>query len=335
MSFISEEIILRSFQHTATPEETATLNKWLKEDKKNVEHYFRLEEIWNSNKRLSEPAISSGWNKLLTEIEKRPQPKQINFTSGKQKIPLWIRYAAAVFIGAVIASAIFRQNQKAADTMEIPVRNIVCNRTGVQPVLFPDSSQAWLNGPSRISYPDRFDPRERIVLLEGKAYFNIQKEKGKSFIIRSENIDIEVTGTELFVDFSFEKRSTVTLISGKVNVHARNNEGNRITSRLVPGQQAEINQITGEIAVTTTETDFYTAWKDGTYRFTDVPLEKIADLVSRYYNIEIQLDPSLKKKRFTGRITPDNDMVDIMNIISKSLPIRYKITDEKVIVSPW
>lgn len=330
MSAIPEEIILRSFQKTITPEETETLNKWLKEDKKNVGYYFQLEEIWYSNKKLSAETISSGWNRLFDEIENHPQPIQLIPGSRKQKTLSWLRYAAAALIGAMITSTIIWQVQKASDPEDLLVQNVIYNRTGIQAIVFPDSSQAWINDLGKISYPDRFDQQERIVQLEGKAYFDVKKDNGKPFIIRTENIEVEVTGTELFIDFSSEEHSTVTLISGKVNVHAYNKQGKSTTSPLLPGQQADINKLTGEISVTDTDTDYYVAWKDGIYRFTDVPLEKIAGLISRYYNVEIQIDPALRKKRFTGRITYENDITDVMNIISKSLPVRYEITGRKI-----
>lgn len=337
MSSIPENIILKSFQDTITEEEAKILNQWLKEKKKNVEYYCQLEEIWNSNKSLSEETILSGWNRILTVIEKLPSEKRIDITSRKQKPLLWLRYIAAIFIGGLIASALWHNYysfKEEEQEKKVLVQNVLHNRSGVQPIIFPDNSQVWVNGAGKVTWPDRFDNNQRIVFLEGKAYFDIKKDIHTPFIVRNENIDIEVTGTELFADFTSGDLMKVVLISGSVSVHCKNENGQESISSLEPGQQADINRTTGEIVVTTTDVDYYVAWKDGTYRFKNVQLKKIAALVSRYYNVDIQVAPTLKDKRFTGRITPDDDITDVMEIISKSFPVQYKVAGKKVTIKP-
>lgn len=337
MPSIPENIILKSFQDTITDEEAKILNHWLKEKKKNVEYYCQLEEIWNSNKSLSEETIRSGWNRLLTDIEKGASQKRIDITSRKQKPLLWLRYIAVIFIGGLIASALwynYYSFKKEEQEKQVLVQNVLHNRSGVQPIVFPDSSRTWINGSGKVTWPDRFDNNQRVVLLEGKAYFDIKKDTNAPFIVRNENIDIEVTGTELFADFTSGDLMKVVLISGSVSVHCKNENGKESISSLIPGQQADINRTTGEIVVTTTDVDYYVAWKDGTYRFKNVQLKKIAALVSRYYNVDIQVAPTLKDKRFTGRITPDDDITDVMEIISKSFPVQYKVAGKKVTIKP-
>ena len=337
MSLIPENIILKSFQYIITDEEAMILNKWLKEKKKNVEYYCQLEEIWNSNKSLSEETILTGWNRLLTDIEKQQSRKQINIIPHKQKLFQWLRYIAAIFIGAILASALWQKYYSLTEDepgQNVLVQNVLYNRAGVEHIIFSDGSEAWINGAGKVTWPDHFDNQKRVVLLEGKAYFDIKKDIHSPFIVRNENIDIEVTGTELFADFTSGDLLKVILISGSVNVHCKNKNGKEIISSLLPGQQADINRTTGKIVVTTTDIDYYIAWKDGTYRFKDVELEKIAGLVSRYYNVDIQIDTALKDKRFTGRITPDDDITDVMEIISKSFPVQYKVAGKKVIIKP-
>lgn len=337
MPSIPENIILKSLQDIITDEEAEILNLWLKEEQKNVEYYWQLEEIWNSSKRISEETVLSGWNKLLLDIEKCSPQKLMTVKSRQQKPLLWIRYIAAVFVGILISSVIWLKYSRFEDKThagKMLVQNVVCNNNGVRFLEFPDGSRTWINGFGKVTYPDCFDDQKRIVLLEGKAYFDVKKDVEKPFIVRSNNVDIEVTGTELFVDFTSENQLKVILITGSVNVHCKNEEGEEIISSLIPGQQADINRITGEIAVTATNTDYYTAWKDGTYRFKDIPLEKIMTIVSRYYDMDIQVDATLKTKRFTGRITPDDDMKDVMTMISRSFPIQYKITGKRVMIRP-
>jgi ferric-dicitrate binding protein FerR (iron transport regulator) len=240
MSSIPENIILKSLQDTITEEEVKIQNKWLKEKKKNVEYYCQLDEIWNSNKRISEETVLFGWNKLLMDIEAYSPKKQIVINSPQKRSLLWVRYIAAVFVGGLISSVIWLDYSRFEDEIQenkVLVQNVIYNNKGVQFLEFPDGSRTWINGFGKLSYPDCFDHQQRVVLLEGKAYFDVKKDIEWPFIVRSNNVDVEVTGTELFVDFTSENLLKVILITGSVNVHYKNEGGKEIISSLIPGQQ--------------------------------------------------------------------------------------------------
>lgn len=335
MPMIAEEVIIRSIQKTSTPEELSILNKWMKEDEKNAACYFQLEEIWNSRESISEETIHNGWQTLAEQITLRPQKgHSFNSSAKKQKIG-WLRYAAAVFIGVLITSAVWMTLYDAPKELQPQtlVQNVVYNNTGVHPVVLPDNSEVWLNEDSKIIYPETFAEKNRVVALEGKAYFDIQKDSEKPFIVQIGNVEIEVTGTEFFVESAPEEGSTVTLISGKVNLNYKDKDGKPFSTSLTPGEQARVNSLNDSVTIENIDTDYYIAWKDGTYRFTDEPLEKIAPLLAKRFDLDIHVTLSLRNKRFTGRVVPGEDIENILKSIRKSYPIKYQITGKKVNIS--
>lgn len=327
MLTIPEEILIRNIQRSATEDETRRLNEWLRLDKKNVELYSQMEEIWHSRSNPSREAIREGWNRLHQSINGLPQNKAL---PRKKPTPaLWIRYAAAIFAGALISSAVWfgLESGKVTET-ELIVQNVVNNHTGVQPVRLPDGSEVYIQENTKLTYPEEFKGGKRIVGLEGSAYFQISKNPAMPFIVNIDNVAVEVTGTEFFIESPTAGNRSVTLISGGVNVSCTDASGNTSSAKLNPGQAAGI--INNKIEVTETNTNYYVAWKDGTYRFTDEPLEKIASLVARRLNLDIQIAPTLKTKRFTGRITSEENIRDILATIQKSYPIKYKIEGKEV-----
>ena len=42
-------------------------------------------------------------------------------------------------------------------------------------LILPDSSEVWLNAGSTILYPETFAKDKRLVILNGEAYFSVQK----------------------------------------------------------------------------------------------------------------------------------------------------------------
>lgn len=335
MPSIPEEIIVRSFQNTANTEELKILNSWLKEDRKNIAYYSQLEEIWRSGKKLPEEVIHKGWKRLSTAIESQPLQESIPLSPQRTMTFMWLHYVAAAFTGILIASTIWMNlpSRPGTKSQDIFVRNVIYNRTGVQSVLLPDHSEVWINEDSRLTYPERFTQGKREVALEGKAYFDIRKKPEQPFIVHVGDVNIEVTGTEFFIESGTEEETFVTLISGSVNLNYKSRAGKDLSTPLIPGQQAVVNRQNGEIVITETDTSYYIAWKDGIYRFYDKPLEEIAGLLGRRFDLDIQISAPLKTKRFTGRVTPDEDIRDVLISLSKSYSIKYQITGKTVKIS--
>lgn len=333
MSTIIEEIIVRSIQKTITREEQEILNLWLKEDKENIEFYFQLEEIWNFNKKLSEEHIQQGFNRLFEEIIEHPQEKiSINSLRKKQK-PLWIFYAAAMLVGILIGSSVwglFKSSDKASS--HLVVQNTIYNKSGVEAITLPDSSVIWLNEESKLSYPEAFSSGRRVVSLEGKAYFNINKDAEKPFIVKLNNVEVEVTGTQFFIDHNNTTEAIVTLISGGVNLNYNKNE-EAFSTFIRPGEQFRFNSVENIATVEEVDTEFYVAWKDGTYRFNDQPLEKITSILSKYFELNIEVAPSLKQKRFTGRVMPNENIEDVLELFRNSYPVKYEKTKDRIYIT--
>lgn len=324
---IPEDIIIRSIQKNATEEELRTLHKWLAESKENKAFYFQLEEIWATRQTLSKDSIQESWEMLVKQIEKQPQQHVI--PKNKRTIAWW-HYAAAVLVGVVIASTIWLGLLTNESLNHSTIQNMAYNNSGVQSIILPDQSEVWLNEKSCLAYPDQFKGKERLVALEGKAYFDIKNSHKKPFLVQIGEVSIEVTGTEFFVEAASQEESCVTLISGKVNLNYKDSNGKQTSTPLIPGEQAYINRLDSSIEIKTINTDYYVAWKDGTYRFTDERLEKITAILAQHYDLEIQVAPSVRDRRFTGRVRPNEDIEDVLRSIKSSYPISYRIRDKKI-----
>lgn len=330
---IPEEIIIRNILNEATDSEKRQLNEWFLQDKKHVELYYQMEEVWSSRNVLDQNVLQEEWDRLYEDIEGIHQSRSYlpSQTQNKHSRILWMRYAAAIFIGVLITSAVwFGLRNTVPVEQKLFIQNVVYNHEGVQQLVLPDSSKVFINENSKLTYPEEFQGGKRLVLLEGKAFFDVHKDKVLPFIVRAGNVDIEVTGTTFFVDAIAGNKASIVLMSGGVNVNCSDNNGQKSFARLIPGQEAIVDIVTGGIQVANVDTEYYALWKDGTYRFTDEPLNRIINFVSRRLDLDIQISPSLKARRFTGRIASDDDIRSILAVISKSYPIKYQITDKKV-----
>src|SRR5690606_32308419 len=72
---------------------------------------------------------------------------------------------------------------------------------GTYQITLPDGTNVWLNSASTLRYPPRFDDSERIVELEGEAYFEVVPADGKPrpFRVKTKEQTVEVLGTHFCI----------------------------------------------------------------------------------------------------------------------------------------
>lgn len=88
-----------------------------------------------------------------------------------------------------------------------------------------------------MSYPTVFKGKERVVSLEGEAYFNVTKNTEHPFIVKSGNVQVRVLGTEFNMCSYTPDNVRVTLIEGKVAV---SDTCSLQTVEMKPGQSAQL-----------------------------------------------------------------------------------------------
>ncbi|MDR2038042.1 MAG: FecR domain-containing protein [Bacteroidales bacterium] len=333
MSSIPEHIIpliLRFLQNTINKEEEKNLNEWLCKSDENKEIFRQYLEIWDNEKLMSHEDLISKWRQLDARLEpvKRTMPGKSHRI---RKYNRWITYAA-VFIGIIFGTALWYVIDRGNNTEPVP--SIVENQGGVMKYVLPDGSIVWLHAFSKLSYSPVFDKEKRVVCLDGNAYFEVEKDESRPFIVHSGNIDVRVTGTEFMVESIPDTHIAVTLVTGGVNVDTRNERGETVQQiRLFPGQQAGINPYTGSVNISAVDAGYYTEWKDGIYRFTDESLGNVIRQLSFRYQLEIHLPAKLENKRITGRVTPQHTLEDILGNISEVYPINFRKENNHLYIS--
>ena len=91
-------------------------------------------------------------------------------------------------------------------------------RGGEYKIVLADGTTVWLNSDSDIRFPVTFSGDKRQVELQGEAYFEVAKNVEKPFIVKINDYNIRVTGTQFNVrNYSGENVAT-TLVEGSVQL---------------------------------------------------------------------------------------------------------------------
>jgi ferric-dicitrate binding protein FerR (iron transport regulator) len=208
-----------------------------------------------------------------------------------------------------------------------PVYNEVSAAFGTRSMLtLDDGSRVWLNSGSRLKYPKDFSGRRREVFLTGEAYFEVESDASRPFIVRTKRLNVRATGTRFNVNVSsIEKASQITLVEGKIAV-CKNVAGGKTVeiSRMEPSQHMAFDTISGSFKVETEDTYRFIAWKDGKLIFRNEPLEDVIKRIGYFYNVDIELkDEKLKEYRY--RATFEEESLDeILHLLKISSPVDYR-----------
>ncbi|MCW2263079.1 MULTISPECIES: FecR family protein [Sphingobacterium] len=210
------------------------------------------------------------------------------------------------------------QSKTIYQTIETP-------KGGTYQITLSDGTKIWLNAASTLTYPsDLKTSKSRIVSLEGEAYFEVAKDKSRPFIVKSKNQTVKVLGTHFNIScYGDEKSVKTTLIEGSVEV-------NDVLLR--PNEQSILTD--NKIKVLTVAAEKSIAWKNGKFVFKSENLGSIMKKLARWYDVEIIVDGDISDKIFTGSISRYDNISKILEKISFTQAVKFKIEGRRIIIMP-
>lgn len=178
-----------------------------------------------------------------------------------------------------------------------------------------DGTTVWLNANTTLTYPARFGEKERRVMIEGEALFDVAKDDGRPFLVSSKGVDMEVLGTQFNVyGYPEVDYLCISLLSGSLNVYRDNWKAKG--SILQPNQQAVIGD--GYFTVEPVSDPDHFLWTEGVYSFKNEPLISILRKLELYFDIKIAVeDPDIYTWEYTGKFRQRDGLEGILHIIRK------------------
>lgn len=191
-------------------------------------------------------------------------------------------------------------------------------------ITLSDGTKVHLNAESQLTYPVCFSSKERIVQIEGEAYFDVAPDKDHPFIVQMPHGSVRVTGTSFNVRaYPDEKTECITLISGSVTISSEDQE-----FALIPGQHYIFDKASGKESVTNVNTELYTSWQSGSFVFLNVPLEDIMSYLSKWYGCKYVFnDEAAKNVKIGGYLNRYKNMNPIINMIKGTNHVDIKQQD--------
>lgn len=197
-------------------------------------------------------------------------------------------------------------------------------------IKLPDGSTVWLNAASSIQYPLNIGKaKQRLVKLDGEAYFEVAKDKAHPFIVETEKQSVEVLGTHFNINSYHDETVTrTTLLEGSVKVSHKNTNDSEV---LKPGEQS-ILTATG-IDIKEADVDEAIAWKEGYFKFNNEKQSSILRKVARWYDVEVEYaNPEAKEVMYYGTVSRFEKISKVLRKLEQTGEVRFDVKGNKLIV---
>ena len=270
------------------------------------------------------------------DVESALQKTKFKLFPRKQNIFNLLQRVAAVFILAGLFSAAYIHYFTSVPVSVISenplmmqeVSAIFGTRTKFQ---LPDGTTVFLNSGSKLIFPIQFSNNSRKVELIGEAFFEVTTNPSKPFIVKTSEINVKVLGTAFNLQaYPESEEINTTLVHGKVILETEFDGISKQVAELKPSDHAVFHTNDKAIKISAEEDlDKFIGWKDGKLVFFNDPIENVSEKLGNWYNVTVKINNTeLKEYRFTATFT-DEPIEQVLDLLSKSSPIRYQIKQAK------
>ena len=319
-----ETIIQNYFQGTTSEEENKQLLLWLRQSPGNRKWFFNEKDIWDSygfqvNHKKYE--VDDELELLRKTILQPGKP------SSHLRQALKIAAILLVTFGLGWATSYFVSSPGKEPLPEITMQEICVPKGQINQVFLADGTRIWLNSGTKLTLPSVFALSERVVKLNGEAYFEVAHDEKKPFRVVINGQEIEVLGTSFNVR-AYENSGFIetTLAEGQIQLIAGSQ-----AAVLNPGDQCLFDRINRNLTVRKVDPVIFSSWKNGRFEFQNENLIEVFKVVERWYDVEINCDEVyFKGMYFSGVIKRNKEAKHFLELLNLSVPIRYRIDGDKI-----
>lgn len=193
-----------------------------------------------------------------------------------------------------------------------------------------DGTVVWLNAGSVLKYPAGFGRSGRVVELEGEGYFEVVKQSGKPFTVRTHGYDVVVEGTKFDVSaYPDDPSVTTTLLEGAVVLERSDG-----VIRMKPGEAVRLDRSTGELIRSRVHASQAAVWTEDRIESDNITLEELARKLSRRYDVRIRLSGrEIGAVKFRISLRNKETIGEVLEALEKIVPIRVERRGKEIYIT--
>lgn len=319
------ELVIKFFAGEISDSEMEILKSWLSKSSENRKIFDQVNELWR------ETSIQTNKDHFYVDLAWNFISSKYNFSRNKHKRVTVMRQktirllAAAASVALLVLSGSLGLWVKARQSFLhfSGASTIVSTNFGDKAKIFlPDSSEVILNSGSNIQYDGGYNQKDRIVRLNGEAFFIVRTNPDKPFTVKLDEMVLYATGTRFNVlSYDNENRVETTLEDGELKVLIEGENPINLKS----GQQVSYSKQLEKVKILDVNAETYSSWIENKLQLNDTPFEEALRKIARKYNVTFEIsNKELLDLKYTATYI-DESIEEVMEMLRMILPITYKI----------
>jgi ferric-dicitrate binding protein FerR (iron transport regulator) len=246
-------------------------------DPEHRQQFMTFKKAWmlsGMQQSTQEADVDELWAQTAAEVFKEAKEVPISTAGSRGR---WLSIAASIAV-LLVASFWLYRNYFADRPMA------VATRAGTEAFDLPDGSAITLNRFAALNYEP--SDSQRTITLTGDAYFDVSPQPDRPFIIRTQNVEIEVLGTSFYVDARENQPEVQVMVAeGSVAVRADSQ-----TIQLSANEKAVFRKDSQVLEAKANDDPNFQAVKTGRLIFQNSSMEYIAFALERQFDREVRLN---------------------------------------------
>jgi len=339
---LETEILHKYLSGECTDVQNAEVERWLQDSPQNQEKLNNMKQIWNVSpgKRIHVDP-EDAWELFRTRVLDTPQRNANKVVAKRNRGSAYqsyegrrrhkavriLTYSAAVAAVLMIAFLFSYPTvqEPVPATFELSMQEITTEKGQHTTVRLSDGTRVQLNGDSKLMIPGNFTENNRIVTLEGEAFFEVIHRSDSQFFVQANNSITEVLGTKFNVRaYPDEENVEVVVTEGKVSM--RSDESMYSPEvQLTQNQRGTLSK-NGEVTASTVpDVKVYMGWTKGQLVFQEASVQQVKARLERWFDIDVELagDINSQDKLLTGTFE-NTPLTVVLASISMSLDLQYQ-----------
>jgi transmembrane sensor len=330
---MSYELLIKYFAGNCSEQEKDWVEQWRSSTRENRNAFEYYQATWRNagDKKTIVPDTEAALNKVNLKLGFTNSDSKAGKTIVITIASYALRVAAMI---TIIIGGYFLYHTFRPAAIEVQWAETCTQLYEKTEAVLSDGSYVWLNGSSRLRYPKEFSKKERRVILEGEAFFEVSKNPEKPFIIETKKSVTTVLGTQFNVRArKDEDNVVVTVAEGKV-AFADKTRPATSQAKLVAGEKGILSAKSGSLVVESNSDPNFMAWKTGMITFKNTPLREVCQTLSEVYGKAIEVK-SINKSEITFTSTFEKQKFeDVLKIMELSLHVKIDSMNGKIIILP-
>jgi len=249
-----------------------------------------------------------------------------------------LRYSAVILLFSAIGLGLWVSNHQSTNQEVKQEKPMLVHKATLKgqkvSITLPDGSHVKLNSESTLSYSSDFGKNDRILQLEGEAFFDVTHNEDNPFIIQTGNLETTVLGTSFNINAYRENAQIkVAVLRGKVRVSVPSGKLKEEDGVLLPKEMLSYEKEDGNTRKTEIEIEDIFSWKDDIILFKNANYPEIKETLERWYSVEFVKEDNLRiQEDFSGKFERTS-LERVLEALNYTSHFQYHLIDNKVFIT--